>query len=63
MQTSCSNHEGGGKVRFQQWDGKQWQVISDWITPDYELTRKMVEEAAEKYAQEAGIGLRDCSKE
>jgi len=63
MQTSCSNHEGGGKVRFQQWDGKQWQVISDWITPDYELTRKMVEKSAEKYALETGISLRDCAGE
>ncbi len=63
MQTSCANHEGGGKVRFQQWDGKQWQVISDWITPDYELTRKMVEEAAEKYALETGTSLRDCAGE
>jgi branched-chain amino acid transport system substrate-binding protein len=31
---SCHDHEGGGGVKFQQWDGKQWRVISDWITPD-----------------------------
>src|SRR5206468_7462593 len=21
---SCRDHEGGGGVKFQQWDGKQW---------------------------------------
>ena len=25
---SCRDHEGGGGVRFQQWDGTQWRVIT-----------------------------------
>ncbi len=28
---SCRDHEGGGGVKFQQWDGTQWTVITDWI--------------------------------
>ena len=32
--TSCLDHEGGGAVKFQQWDGKKWNVISDWIPSD-----------------------------
>src|SRR5262249_54218992 len=27
---SCRDHEGGGSVKFQQWDGTQWRLISDW---------------------------------
>jgi hypothetical protein len=26
---SCRDHEGGGGVKFQQWDGKQWTVLTD----------------------------------
>jgi branched-chain amino acid transport system substrate-binding protein len=57
---SCRDHEGGGSVRFQQWDGTQWRVISDWIAPDPALVWPMVEAAAAKYAQEKGITSRDC---
>ena len=57
---SCRDHEGGGSVRFQQWDGAQWHVISDWIAPDQALVRPLVEAAAATYAQEKGITPRDC---
>jgi branched-chain amino acid transport system substrate-binding protein len=57
---SCRDHEGGGSVRFQQWDGTQWQVISEWIAPDQALMRPLVEASAAKYAQEKGITPRDC---
>jgi branched-chain amino acid transport system substrate-binding protein len=50
-----SDHEGSGKVKFQQWDGKQWKVITDWIDSDKELVRGMIEESAAKYAKEKGI--------
>ena len=57
---SCRDHEGGGSVRFQQWDGTRWTVITDWIAPDQALVRPLVEAAAAKYAQEKGITPRDC---
>jgi branched-chain amino acid transport system substrate-binding protein len=47
-------------VKFQQWDGTQWTVITDWIAPDQALVRPLVEAAAAKYAQEKGITPRDC---
>jgi branched-chain amino acid transport system substrate-binding protein len=53
---SCRDHEGGGGVKFQQWDGKQWTAITDWIATDQGL----VETSAAKYAQEKGITPRDC---
>jgi len=63
LKTSCFDHEGGGQVKFQQWDGKKWNVITDWITADKALVRPMIEEDAAKYAKEKGITPRDCSKE
>ena len=63
LKVTCLDHEGGGAVKFQQWDGKQWKVITDWIQPDRELVRSMVEQSAAAYAKEKGITPRDCSKE
>jgi branched-chain amino acid transport system substrate-binding protein len=57
---SCRDHEGGGSVQFQQWDGTQWTVLTDWMAPDQALVRPLVEASAAKYAQEKGITLRTC---
>jgi branched-chain amino acid transport system substrate-binding protein len=57
---SCRDHEGGGGVKFQQWDGTQWTVLTDWIAPDQALVRPLVEASAAKYAQEKGITPRGC---
>ncbi len=63
IKTSCANHEGSGKVIFQQWDGNKWVIISDWIEPDYNMTRPLVENSVKKYVEEKGITPRDCSQE
>src|SRR5713101_6113386 len=63
LKVTCADHEGGGAVKFQQWDGTQWKVITDWIQPDRELVRSMVEQSAAAYAKEKNITPRDCSKE
>jgi len=63
LKVSCLDHEGGGAVKFQQWDGKQWKVITDWIPSDQKLVRPMIEASAAQYAKEKGLTLRDCSKE
>jgi branched-chain amino acid transport system substrate-binding protein len=57
---SCRDHEGGGGVKFQQWDGTQWTVLTDWLATDQALVRPLVEAAAAKYAQDKGITPRDC---
>ena len=62
LRVTCADHEGGGAAKFQQWDGKKWKVISDWIQPDRKLVREMIEASSGKYAQEKGIPIRDCSK-
>jgi branched-chain amino acid transport system substrate-binding protein len=57
---SCRDHEGGGGVKFQQWDGQRWTVLTDWIATDQTLVRPLVEASAAKYAQEKGITPRAC---
>ena len=57
---SCRDHEGGGGVKFLQWDGTQWTVLTDWIAPDQTLVRPLVEASVVKYAQEKGITPRTC---
>ncbi|WP_083286609.1 ABC transporter substrate-binding protein [Burkholderia seminalis] len=63
LKLSCADHEGGGAVRFQQWDGAKWHVISDWVQADRALLRPIIEKSALAYAKEKGITPRDCSKE
>ena len=60
---TCADHEGSGKVKFQEWDGKKWTVVTDWIEADKPLVRGMIEKSAADYAKEKGITPRDCSKE
>ena len=63
LKLSCADHEGGGAVRFQQWDGQQWKLISDWVQADRALLRPIIEASASKYAKEKGITPRNCAKE
>jgi branched-chain amino acid transport system substrate-binding protein len=55
IKTSCTDHSGSGLVRFQQWDGKRWKAVSDWMSGDREMVQKMVERSAASYAAEKGI--------
>ena len=55
LKITCADHGGSGLVRFQQWQGGKWKAVSDWMSGDRALIRKMVEESAAKYAAEKGI--------
>ena len=61
IQLSCSDHEGGGSALIQQWDGEQWNAITDFIEPNRGALREAYEASAAQYAEEKGITLRDCS--
>ena len=63
VKVSCIDHEGNGPVLIQQWDGKQWKIVSDWIPSIRDVVRPLIEEAAAAYAKENSITPRDCSKE
>ncbi len=60
FEVTCSDHEGGAAVMFQQWNGGKWERISDWIETDRALVRPMIEESAAQYAAEQGVAPRDC---
>jgi len=59
---SCADHEGSGKVMFQQWDGTKWNKISDYLEGNRKLVRQLLDASAKKYAEEKKITPRDCSK-
>ena len=63
INVSFANHEGDGLVTFQQWDGVKWNVVSDWIAPDWALLRPIIEKSAATYAAEHNITPRDCASE
>jgi branched-chain amino acid transport system substrate-binding protein len=61
IHVTWDNHEGDGYVTFQQWDGRKWNVVSDWIAPDWKLLRPIIEKSALAYATEHNIRLRTAS--
>ena len=60
FKVSCADHETGGPIIIQQWDGKQWSMVSDWIPTMRDIVRPMIEAAAAAYAKENNITPRDC---
>jgi branched-chain amino acid transport system substrate-binding protein len=63
IKVSCADHEGSRLSRVHQWDGKKWNIISDWYTADDAVIMPLVKDTAAKYAAEKKIAPRDCSKE
>ena len=48
IKITCDDHEGNGPVLIQQWDGKQWKIVSDWIEPMRDVVRPMMEDVGEE---------------
>ncbi len=63
VKISCEDHEGSGPVLIQQWNGKKWSIVSDFIPPIREVVRPKIEEAAVQEGKKLGYTMRDCSKE
>jgi len=61
VHVTCADHETNGPVIFQQWDGKRWKFVSDWIKPMRSVVRPMIVKAAMAYAKENKITPRACS--
>ena len=49
---TCADHEGAGAIFIQQWNGTDWEKISDLIPPMTDVVRPMLEEAAEAYVSD-----------
>jgi branched-chain amino acid transport system substrate-binding protein len=60
VKVSCADHESGGPILIQQWDGSKWSIVSDWIPVMRDVVRPMIEKAAAEYAKENNITPRDC---
>jgi len=58
MHNTWKDHEGGGKVFYQQWDGEKWVSTGEVMTPMRDWVREMIEESSGKYAKEKGIKIR-----
>ena len=57
---TCADHEGNGPVLIQQWDGKKWKIVSDFISPMRDVLRPMIEKSAAAYAKANKIKPRKC---
>jgi branched-chain amino acid transport system substrate-binding protein len=60
VKITCQDHETNGPVIIQQWDGKKWNFVSEWITPMNDVVRPLIEKAAAAYAKEKNITPRKC---
>jgi branched-chain amino acid transport system substrate-binding protein len=63
IRVSCEDHEGNGPVLIQQWDGKKWSLVSDWVAPIREVVRPKIEAAAVEEGKKRNYTQRDCAKE
>ncbi len=60
VKITCADHESGGPILIQQWDGQQWKIVSDWIPTMRDVVRPLIEKAAAAYAKENNISPRTC---
>jgi branched-chain amino acid transport system substrate-binding protein len=63
VKVTCEDHEGNGPVLIQQWDGKKWSLVSEWVAPMRDVVRPKLEEAAIIEAKKLNYTVRDCAKE
>jgi branched-chain amino acid transport system substrate-binding protein len=60
IKVTCADHEGARTGRIETWDGKNWNITSDWYTADDSVLAPMVKATAEKYAAEHKITPTAC---
>jgi len=60
FKVTCADHEASTAIRIQEWDGKAWKFVSDWIEPHRDMIRPMIEASAAKFAAEKGVTPRKC---
>ena len=42
---TCLNHEGTNPaILIQQWNGKSWEIITDWIPAMTDVVRPLIEQ-------------------
>ncbi|MDQ3446991.1 MAG: ABC transporter substrate-binding protein, partial [Pseudomonadota bacterium] len=61
--TNCRDHAGVRVARVHQWDGKQWNVTSDWYEADMQIIGPMIRDSSSRYLTEKKFTRRSCEAE
>jgi branched-chain amino acid transport system substrate-binding protein len=59
LKVTQTDHEGDSSSKIVQWDGKEWQTRTDWLTGDRALFDDAIYEKAAAYAKEKNLPPRD----
>ena len=58
----CADHENGGSIFVQQWDGSDWIRQTDLIPPMTDVVQPLLTAAAEKYVSDkSGWTTQKCN--
>ena len=63
LSTSCADHMGSTAARIETWDGKKWNISSDYIEADEQILKPMIKAGADKYQADKKMTRRtaaDC---
>ncbi len=63
ISTSCADHMGSTAARIETWDGKKWNITSDYIEADEQILKPMITAGANKYLADKKLTRRtpaDC---
>ena len=61
VKTSCNNHMGSSWARIHAWDGKKWNMGSEWYQADDSVIDPLIKEQGDKYLADKKIARRtDC---
>ena len=63
IKVTCEDHEGNGPVLIQQWDGRKWSIVSEWLAPMRDVVRPKLEASAVEEGKKLNYTQRDCAKE
>jgi branched-chain amino acid transport system substrate-binding protein len=64
LSTSCADHMGSTWARIEAWNGKTWDITSDWYQADEQVLKPMIKAGADKYLNDKKMTRRaagDCS--
>ncbi len=61
LKVTCENHAGPRQAAIQQWDAKakQWNLVTDFMSPDLAVVDALIEEDSMAFAKENGITPRN----
>ncbi|MBP8091714.1 MAG: ABC transporter permease, partial [Giesbergeria sp.] len=61
LSTSCADHMGSTWARVQTWNGKKWEIKSDWYEADEQILKPMVKAGADKYLADKKMERRSAA--